>query len=260
MNHYELLTIVSGKFAEGELESVTGKIDDLLKKNGCAIHYTQHMGRRKLAYPIKHLHYGYYVVHEFDGSPEIVKKIDRELGLSADLLRHLITKRDEVGAPKQFHARPEAEARTKSEIPAELRDVFASEPDAATPATAEQASDAAAVTREETSPVATEESDAAPAMSVPAAPTHDDASTDQPITAAAPSTTVDEERLETAEAQTPAAAVAAPEESGVAVATKEAEASDESATDTAPKKKKDERVSYEDLDKKLDEILKDDIL
>ncbi|MBI4250292.1 30S ribosomal protein S6 [Candidatus Uhrbacteria bacterium] len=100
MNHYEILAIASGRFADTEVGGVIGKIEEILKKYGCTLHYTQNLERRKLAYPIKHQAYGTYVLIEFDSSVSKVSALDRELRLTPELLRHIIIKRDAVGTPR----------------------------------------------------------------------------------------------------------------------------------------------------------------
>jgi len=100
MNHYEILAIVSGRFADTEIGGIIGKIEEILKKYECTLHYTQNLERRKLAYPIKHQAYGAYVLIEFDCSVSKVSALDRELRLTPELLRHIIVKRDAVGTPR----------------------------------------------------------------------------------------------------------------------------------------------------------------
>ncbi len=90
MKHYELLTLVSGKYAEHELEPVTTLIDDTLRKHGALIQFTNSWGRRKLAYPVDHNFYGYYIFSEFDCDPSTVNLINRDLELSNEILRHHI--------------------------------------------------------------------------------------------------------------------------------------------------------------------------
>lgn len=90
MKHYELLTLVSGKYAEHELEPVTTMIEDTLRKHGALIQYTNSWGRRKLSYPIDHNFYGYYILTEFDGDPSIVNQVNKDITLSNEIMRHHI--------------------------------------------------------------------------------------------------------------------------------------------------------------------------
>ncbi|MEK7103309.1 MAG: 30S ribosomal protein S6, partial [Patescibacteria group bacterium] len=45
---------------------------------------------RKLAYPVDHYFYGYYIFSEFDCDPSTVNLINRDLELSNEILRHHI--------------------------------------------------------------------------------------------------------------------------------------------------------------------------
>lgn len=228
MNHYEILAIISGKYAETELEALITKFTDLITKHKGTIHYTQNVGRRKLAYPIKHLAYGYYFLTEFDADATDVAKLNRDLTLSSELLRHLITRRDTVGTPRQIdHRDGETEQRertekTSSEIPAELKKIFSTD----------------TLLKEEA-----QEKTAAPATTPETA--------EQPAEVTAPSVT-------------PETVVIAEEPKTVAVKIEESVTEEKIDTEDAEEekksKKKDSKVSYEDLDKKLDELLKNDIL
>ncbi len=100
MHHYELLTIVTGKLADTEVPAVIQKVEEVLKKQECVIHYTQNLERRKLAYPIDHQMYGTYVLIEFDSEGEKIKNLEHDFRLSNELLRHVIVKRETVGKPR----------------------------------------------------------------------------------------------------------------------------------------------------------------
>ncbi len=47
-------------------------------------------GKRKLAYPIKHQAEGNYVLIKFTAGSSLTKKINADLRISEDVLRHLI--------------------------------------------------------------------------------------------------------------------------------------------------------------------------
>lgn len=94
MQKYELLYIVPAKHTEDELKGLTEKIGTIISTTGCAITETHVLGRRKLAYPIKHERNGYYIMVTFDAEKPVIEKMDKALRLSPDLLRHLIIKKD----------------------------------------------------------------------------------------------------------------------------------------------------------------------
>lgn len=215
-NHYELLVIVDGRIPDTELEAFKNTFEDLLKKHVSPIHYIHNAGRRKLAYPINHQGHGTYLLCEFDAPGEQIKKLERALSLTTELLRHCIVRRKTVGAPIPFERREE-ETRSRDGRPMrksqdeELLGKAPLEQEVPTPSVAP-------------SPTAT----AVPIAPVVVVP-------DDITTAPAP-----EEKVKTkAEPEEQEAPAATPEDTG---------------------KKKAQKVSYEDLDKKLNELLSDDIL
>lgn len=223
MNHYELLAIVSGRYADTEIESAFAKVEELLKKTSAQLHYRQNLDRKRLAYPIKSQVYGYYFLVEFDAEASQLKKIDRELGLSQDILRHSILRKKTVGKPKIFDSRSSLEQEAFGK--GAPKGVFGSVADIVGGLA--------------------EESSLAPAPSVPVQiPEVQPSPVIEQVVAVAP----------TEEIQ-PVLAASAPREE----TTQEEESAGEEEKLSA-KKKKDQKVSYEELDKKLDEILKNDML
>jgi small subunit ribosomal protein S6 len=91
--HYELMYIISNKFAEDELKPINDKVEKTIADNGGQITKIDDWGKRKLAYPIKHFAFGYYVVVEFDIPGEGMAAIDKSLRMSSDILRHQIVKK-----------------------------------------------------------------------------------------------------------------------------------------------------------------------
>jgi small subunit ribosomal protein S6 len=106
-NHYELLAIVTGSVSDTEIDGVRGNLEELLKKHTSAIHYMHNLGRRKLAYPIKHQGSGTYLLCEFDADGESIKKLERALALTTEILRHCIVRRQKVGSPVPLERREE---------------------------------------------------------------------------------------------------------------------------------------------------------
>lgn len=93
MQHYELCFIVSIKFLEDELQKVVSAVHELMEKFGGAITSEVNLGKQRLAYPIKQTHQGTYIAIEFDMEAELMKKLDNQLKLTPEILRHLIIKK-----------------------------------------------------------------------------------------------------------------------------------------------------------------------
>lgn len=101
MNHYELLYIIPLKVGQDDDNNIQEKVHQMLATEGAKITLEDNWGKRKLAYPIKNVRHGTYVVTEFDLDPEKLNKIQSWFRLSADILRaQLITKK--VKSPEQL--------------------------------------------------------------------------------------------------------------------------------------------------------------
>jgi len=97
--HYELTFIVSGNLAETEQPDILTKIKTLLETPGAQIVKQEELGRRKLAYPIKHLKHGFYYCWCFNLLPQKLLALSHELKLETQLLRFLIVnKRQKTAA------------------------------------------------------------------------------------------------------------------------------------------------------------------
>lgn len=89
-DHYELLYILPMKFAGEEQETIIEKVNKIIKDQDCKITHNKVFGKQKLAYPIKKVHQGVYILIEFDGEKSAVQKINNVLKLTPEVLRHLI--------------------------------------------------------------------------------------------------------------------------------------------------------------------------
>lgn len=93
MNHYELLYIVPLKMEDETAEPIINKVSELLKELGAEVTLNDNLGKRKLAYPINQVRYGFYVLLEFNIAPDALKKLERELQLDSNIIRFQIIKK-----------------------------------------------------------------------------------------------------------------------------------------------------------------------
>ena len=91
--HYELTYIIPIKFLDDEMQKATQIINSLVKKFNGVISSEQNLGKQRLAYPIKQVHQGTYVSVEFDMDGANMLKMDAELRIMPEVLRHLIIKK-----------------------------------------------------------------------------------------------------------------------------------------------------------------------
>ena len=89
---YELLYIVPAPLTEKDLPNISKRIKEIVEKLGGKIIKEENLGNKKLAYPIKQVYRGFYLLLSFEIETEKLKKLDQKLKLMSELLRHLITK------------------------------------------------------------------------------------------------------------------------------------------------------------------------
>ncbi len=126
MNDYEMVYIVSPRLSSDEAERATAWVDGLIRQGGGELLSTDVWGRRRLAYPIKHQFEGTYVYSTFRLDAQSTRRIESELALSEDVLRHLMVRGIvEGGRPEPQSARvmaggrPSAAARPQPQPEAE---------------------------------------------------------------------------------------------------------------------------------------------
>lgn len=88
--HYEMLYIIANKFTEEEVKPIIEKVDKLITDNGGEITFFQEWGKKKMAYPIKHNHHGYYELMEFDLPSEKLAYVNTTLRMMNEIVRHQI--------------------------------------------------------------------------------------------------------------------------------------------------------------------------
>jgi small subunit ribosomal protein S6 len=86
---YECTFIVNPGLDDAQIESTVKMAEDTIVKNGGELVNTEHLGRRRLAYPIAKKHNGFYVCVEFEAEGRIVEKIERFLTLDENVMRYL---------------------------------------------------------------------------------------------------------------------------------------------------------------------------
>ncbi len=93
LQRYELIYLISNKFAENELEPITSTVLKLIKDNGGMVIAEENWGKKKLAYPIEKFFHAYYYLIDFDLDLEKLEKINKNLRLTDEILRHLIVRK-----------------------------------------------------------------------------------------------------------------------------------------------------------------------
>ena len=91
MKTYEMLYVVDAAVADEAKEAVEKKFEDVITSLKGNVVSVDKQGNKKLAYPINYKTEGYYVVLTFEAEGAVVKELDRVAGLTAEVLRRMIT-------------------------------------------------------------------------------------------------------------------------------------------------------------------------
>jgi small subunit ribosomal protein S6 len=89
---YELFYIVPTSYTEKKMPEIQQKVREIIEKENGKIVYEENRGDRKLAYPIKKVQRGFYILVNFEAEPNKIKKIDENLKLLPEVLRFMILK------------------------------------------------------------------------------------------------------------------------------------------------------------------------
>ena len=96
MNRYELTYIIDTALEENARKELIEKFSALIAQNGGEVEKVDETwGKRRLAYAINDKPEGYYVLVTFKGPSDLPREIERNMGISEDVLRCLIIKLEE---------------------------------------------------------------------------------------------------------------------------------------------------------------------
>ena len=93
MNNYESIIIINSNLEEAVIKSTIEKVTDLIAKNG-KVDSTEEWGKKKLAYPIKKQNEGYYVLINFSSNPDFIDELERVYGITDEIIKHIVVKKD----------------------------------------------------------------------------------------------------------------------------------------------------------------------
>jgi small subunit ribosomal protein S6 len=87
---YELLYIVPTQYTDAEVETVKEKVAGMIAAAQGTVSRNESVGKLKLAYPIKKVRHGTYVLVRFESEPKAIAGIERQLRLTDEVLRHQV--------------------------------------------------------------------------------------------------------------------------------------------------------------------------
>jgi len=85
-----MLCIFPGTVAETEVSAQAEAVKETVAAAGATEISLHDMGKSRLAYPIKHIRYGYFFIIRFELEPEHMAALSQKLRLNGELLRHVL--------------------------------------------------------------------------------------------------------------------------------------------------------------------------
>ncbi len=92
---YEALYIVDPETSDEDMTTITEKYRNVVVEQGGEVEEINRWDRRRLAYEVMGRTEGIYVLMTFKAESGVETELGRVMRISDDVLRHLITRRDE---------------------------------------------------------------------------------------------------------------------------------------------------------------------
>lgn len=93
MKSYEVLYIINAKTQDDAKEAIIEKFSALVTSLNGTVDTVDKWGMKKFAYPINYMSEGYYVLMAFTAEETVPAEISRQMRITDDVIRHMITVR-----------------------------------------------------------------------------------------------------------------------------------------------------------------------
>lgn len=95
MRDYEMMVILRADLSEADQSGMFDTIGGWVEASQGEVASIDHWGRRRMAYEIDGQRDGYYVLYQLNLPPQAPAELERDLRLNENILRHLITRKDD---------------------------------------------------------------------------------------------------------------------------------------------------------------------
>jgi small subunit ribosomal protein S6 len=89
MQRYETLMVLHPDLPEAQVRETIDRARRLIEEAGGQVQAMQEWGMRELAYPIRKLNRGYYVLAEYSATVEVVRELERTMKIADEILRFI---------------------------------------------------------------------------------------------------------------------------------------------------------------------------
>ena len=90
--NYELVYFLHPTVEEEARKELIARFNGMIEQNGGTVDKVDEWGKRRLAYPINDLPEGYYVLVHYTAETSVPKEIERNMGITDNILRYLTTR------------------------------------------------------------------------------------------------------------------------------------------------------------------------
>lgn len=112
MRRYETLMVLQPELPDAQMRETIDRARRLIEEMGGESHQMQEWGMRDLAYPIRKVTRGYYVLAEYTASPEVVVELERTFKIADEVLRYVTVASSGV---RRSERRPKAEVQDEED-------------------------------------------------------------------------------------------------------------------------------------------------
>jgi small subunit ribosomal protein S6 len=96
LRKYELLFITRPEYDEEKIASIISRYQEVITRGNGTVHSAEKWGKRRLAYEIDDMREGLYILMLFDAEREVSAELDRLMKIDQDVMRHMISRLDNV--------------------------------------------------------------------------------------------------------------------------------------------------------------------
>ena len=94
MNKYELTVVVSANVEDEVRVNTVEQVKELVARFGGVISNVEDCGKKRLAYEIQHMKYGFYYFIKFDADAAAPAEIESRIRIMDNVIRFLIVKEE----------------------------------------------------------------------------------------------------------------------------------------------------------------------
>jgi small subunit ribosomal protein S6 len=123
MRKYELLFIISPEYDEEKIASIISRYREVVTRGNGTVLSAEKWGKRRFAYEINDMREGLYILMVFEAEREVSAELDRLMKIDQDIVRHMITRLDNVKRKQRTPRQPARRAQEPRVEPHETQSV-----------------------------------------------------------------------------------------------------------------------------------------